>query len=136
MHVAHVAIWTPNLERLRAFYEQFFDATAGVKYVNASRRFESYFLQMGGGARLELMHQPSINGATTWVPAGVPAPPAERVGYAHVAFALGSRERVLAMTERLRAAGYPVVGPPRVTGDGYFESVVLDPDGNRIELTV
>jgi lactoylglutathione lyase len=28
-----------------------------------------------------------------------------------------------------------VVSPPRVTGDGYFESVLLDPEGNRIELT-
>jgi lactoylglutathione lyase len=40
------------------------------------------------------------------------------------------------LTERLRADGYRVVGEPRTTGDGYYESVVLDLDGNRIEITV
>src|SRR6188508_368661 len=99
MHVAHIAIWTPDLERLRAFYERFFEARAGAKYVNSARRFESYFLQLGDGARLELMHQASITDGDR---------SGERVGYAHVALALGGRERVVEMTERLRAAGYPV----------------------------
>jgi lactoylglutathione lyase len=128
-HIAHVAVWTPDLERMRRFYERFFAATAGAKYVNSARGFESYFLELGGGPRLELMYQPSGTGIGS-------VATVERAGYAHVALALGSRERVVEMTERLRTAGYPVVGTPRVTGDGYFESVILDPDGNRIELTV
>ena len=31
--------------------------------------------------------------------------------------------------------GYPVVSPPRVTGDGYYESCVLDSEGTRVEIT-
>jgi lactoylglutathione lyase len=128
MRIAHVALWTTNLDRLRAFYERHFGAKAGARYVNAAKGFQSYFLQFDDGARLELMSKPTVEAV-----AGAPA--AERIGYAHVALSLGSRPEVVAATERLRAAGVPVVDGPRVTGDGYFESVVLDPDGNRIELT-
>jgi lactoylglutathione lyase len=128
MRVAHVAIWTADLERLRAFYERHLGATAGRRYVNAAKGFSSYFLQFESGARIELMSKASIAPAD-----GAPAP--ERSGYAHVALSLGSRDDVVATTDRLRAAGVPVVDGPRVTGDGYFESVVIDPDGNRIELT-
>jgi lactoylglutathione lyase len=128
MRIAHVAIWTPDLERLRAFYETHFGAKAGARYVNAAKGFSSYFLQFDDGARLELMSKQTVEAATG-------ASAAERAGYAHVALSLGSRERVVAMTDRLRAVGVPILDGPRVTGDGYFESVVLDPDGNRIELT-
>jgi hypothetical protein len=51
----------------------------------------------------------------------------------HFAFALDSKEEVLELTEKLRSAGYTISGEPRTSGDGYFESVVLDPDGNRVE---
>jgi len=126
MRIAHVAVWTMDLERLRAFYERHLGAKAGVPYVNAAKEFRSYFLEFEGGARVELMAKGTVE-------AGVGA--GERVGYAHVAFSLGSRDAVVALTDSLRDAGVPVVDGPRVTGDGYFESVVLDPDGNRIELT-
>jgi lactoylglutathione lyase len=129
MHIEHVAIWTADIERLRTFYEIHFFAAVGSRYVNTRKQFESYFLTFESGARLEIMSKPTVQlGAA---PAGV-----ERGGFAHIAVALGSRERVVEMTERLAAAGCPVVDGPRVTGDGYFESVVLDPDGNRLELTV
>jgi lactoylglutathione lyase len=131
MHIAHVAIWTADLERLRAFYERHFGAAAGPRYVNAAKGFSSYFLQLGPGARLELMSKPTVVSA----PGAVAGPGPEWSGYAHVALSLGSREDVVALTDRLRAAGVPVLDGPRVTGDGYFESVVADPDGNRIELT-
>ena len=49
---------------------------------------------------------------------------------------LGSAELVDELTERLRDAGYTIAGEPRTTGDGYYESVILDPEGNRIELTI
>ena len=39
------------------------------------------------------------------------------------------------LTENLRNAGHTIVGEPRTTGDGYYESVVLDPEENRIEIT-
>jgi lactoylglutathione lyase len=126
MRIAHVAVWTADLERLRAFYEQHLGATAGRKYVNPTKGFSSYFLDFDGGARLELMSKATV----------VAAPPApERTGYAHLALSLGSRDAVVALTDRLRAAGVPVLDGPRTTGDGCFESVVADPDGNRIELT-
>jgi len=121
----HAALWTPDLERARAFYETYFDATAGEKYVNPDTDFSSYFLTFDDGARLELMHTPGLAAA-----AEHPA-----VGYAHVAIAVGSAARVDRLTARLRDDGVPVLGGPRRTGDGYYESVVADPDGNRVEIT-
>ena len=121
------AVWTRDLERLRAFYETHFGGQAGAKYVNAQKQFEAYFLSFAGGARLELMRRP---GLAEGMPAGQPA-----VGLAHLAFAVGGPEAVDALTDRLRAAGFQIVDGPRRTGDGYYESVVLDPDGNRVEIT-
>jgi lactoylglutathione lyase len=127
MRIEHVALWTRDLEGLRTFYERYFGATAGARYHNPKKQFQSCFLSFHGGARLELMHSPQI----------VEAGRAEsHCGYAHVAVALGSQEAVDVLTARLRADGYPVLDGPRRTGDGYYESVVLDPDGNRIELTI
>lgn len=131
MRIEHVALWTSDLERLRRFYETYFDARAGAKYVNPAKRFESYFLTFGSGGpggRLEIMHRPDLL-------AGAPgAQPS--LGWAHVAFSLGSEQAVDRLTARLAEDGFSVVDGPRRTGDGYYESVVLDPDGNRIEITV
>jgi lactoylglutathione lyase len=127
MSIEHVALWTTDLERARHFYETYFGATAGARYDNPAKAFTSYFLDFASGARLELMHRPDLL---------VPATGAVlAVGYAHLAFATGSRAAVDRLTEHLRAAGYAVVGEPRTTGDGYYESVVADPDGNSIEIT-
>ena len=126
MHIAHVAIWTEDLERLSAFYSRFFGAQAGAPYRSSSRPFESVFLEFGSGARLELMRAPGLLR---------PAGPGPRVGLAHVALAAGSREEVDRLSAELEAAGHRVVGRPRTTGDGYYESVVLDPDGNTVEIT-
>ena len=127
--IEHVAIWTQNLERLRDFYQTYFDAQASAKYVNADKEFESYFLSFSSGARLELMRTPDVV-EPAGGPGGVPA------GYAHLAFAVGSKEQVDRLTDRLQRDGHRVVGVPRRTGDGYYESVVLDPDGNRVEITI
>lgn len=130
MHIEHVAIWTHNLERLRAFYEHYFQAQAGTKYVNPGKRFESYFLTFPAGeARLELMQMPTI-------PASAHDAAAQFTGYIHLAFAVGSEEQVDALTAQLQRDGYRVLDGPRRTGDGYYESAVLDPDGNRVEITV
>lgn len=126
MRIEHVAVWTPDLERLRAFYETNFGAISGPKYTNPRKGFESYFLSFGTGPRLELM---TVGGTT----ALAPGPPS---GYAHFALAVGSEAEVNRLTDQLRAAGIPVVDGPRWTGDGYYESVILDPDGNRVEITV
>lgn len=127
MHIEHVAVWTPDLERLVAFYATHFGATAGPKYTNPRTGFESHFLSFESGARLEVMRSPTVT-------SGEPGQP--RSGYAHLAISVGSEAEVDRLTEQFRVAGVPVVDGPRQTGDGYYESVILDPDGNRIEITV
>jgi lactoylglutathione lyase len=118
--IEHVALFTDDLGRLRAWYERWLGGRAGATYVNERRGFSSLFLEFGDGARLELMSEP---GAQMGV-------------RAHVAFSLGSREDVDRLVAEMRAAGVPVLDGPRTTGDGYYEAVVADPDGNRLELTV
>jgi lactoylglutathione lyase len=125
--IEHVAIWTDDLERLRAFYERYLGGVAGEQYENESTGFRSYFLELGG-ARLELMQMPAVAERV----AGDP----QLLGLAHIAFALGSEHAVDELTDRLRSGGYLILDGPRRTGDGYYESVVRDPDGNRVELTV
>ena len=129
MHIEHIAIWTHDLERLRRFYETYFAGQANARYVNPRKQFESYFLTFASGARLELMQMPSV-------PASKNDIERQFMGYIHLAFAAGSREAVNAVTERLRRDGYLILDGPRTTGDGYYESTALDPDGNRLEITV
>jgi lactoylglutathione lyase len=129
VRIEHVAVWTRDLEALRAFYERYFGARSGERYDNDANGFSSYFLELESGARLELMAMASI-------PDSRDDPLAQATGLTHLAVSVGSTEAVDELTERLRADGHGVVGEPRWTGDGYYESVVLDPDGNRLELTV
>ena len=126
MRIEHVALWTHDLERLRAFYERYFGAVAGPCYSNPRKQFSSYFLRFDTGARVELMQRPGLASA-----AEAPA-----AGYAHLAVSVGSEGGVDELTARLARDGYAVLDGPRRTGDGYYESVVVDPDGNRIEITV
>jgi lactoylglutathione lyase len=128
-HIEHIAIWCNDIETLTEFYVTHFGATAGPPHHNPRRGFRSRFLELDGGARLELMMLEQGVG-----PANASAVPA--AGFAHIAFGLGSEAAVDAATERLRVAGRPVIDGPRRTGDGYYESVLLDPEGNRLELTV
>ena len=127
MRLDHVALWTGDLERLRTFYERYFSAQASPRYKSATRRgFTSYFLTFpGGSGRIELMNAPELG-------TGAPRP---AVGYAHLAIGVGSRPAMDALVERLRADGVPLVSEPRVTGDGYYEAVIEDPDGNVLEIT-
>jgi len=125
--IEHLAIWTTQLERLRDFYVEHFGCTAGDKYINPTTGFSSYFIQFASGARLELMTKTGLAAATAEPPS---------CGYAHFALSLGSEEQVRTYTEVLRRKGLAIKSSPRRTGDGYFESVVADPDGNLIELTV
>jgi len=129
MKIEHLAIWVTDLEAMRTFYETYFHATANTKYRNDKKQFESYFLSFAEGPRLELMNRPDI-------PANVNDLKKEYIGIIHFAISVGNKETVDTMTETLRKDGYSIVGEPRWTGDGYYESVVLDPEGNRIEITV
>ena len=128
MRIDHVAIWAVDLDRLKRFYETYFDGRAGDKYENPAKRFESYIIIFTDGARLELMHRPDL------APNDERDPPA--AGQAHLAFSVGSRERVDELTHRLQADGYRLLDGPRTTGDGFYESCFFDPEGNRVELTV
>ena len=125
MKIAHLALWTLHLEELRAFYIRYFDGVSNDKYTNPAKGFESYIIRFGEGCALELMRLSDISRK------------AERphTGYCHMAFECAGREEVDTRTERLRNDGYRIVGEPRTTGDGFYESVIADPDGNIIELT-
>ena len=123
----HLALYTSQLEVIRQFYEKYFGATANEKYLNPRKEFESYFLSFAGETRLEIMQKKSVN-------SGTDSDAEEYLGLTHFALLLGSKASVDQLTERLRADNYRIVGEPRTTGDGYYESVILDPDGNRVEL--
>jgi lactoylglutathione lyase len=109
----------------RAFYEKYFEAVANTRYRNAAQQFESYFLLFGGEARIELMQRPDVSTAASRA----------QLGYAHVAISVGSEAAVDELTRRMVSEGVRCVDGPRRTGDGCYESVVLDPDGKRIEIT-
>ncbi len=128
MRIDHIAIWTHNLEGLRAFYETYFGGKPGPKYTNPARDFESYFITFEDGARLELMSMPGI-------PISRNDSLAQFTGLIHIAVSTGSPDAVVTLTERLSNDGFTVASKPRRTGDGYYESVILDPDGNRVEIT-
>jgi len=125
MTIAHIAIWTKNLEAMKDFYCKYFMGKSNTKYLNPIKGFESYFISFESGAQLELMRKQTID---------KPLETEERLGITHIAFKIGSVDAVLSLTETLRSDGFSIVGEPRKTGDGYFESVILDIDGNRIEL--
>jgi len=120
-------MWTRNLARCTDFYVTYFGASAGPIYINPAKGFESCFLSFADGARLEVMSTTSLSLAES-------APGAQRLGLTHLAISVGSEPRVDELTQRLRDDGIAVVEGPRRTGDGYYESVVIDPDGNRIEI--
>ena len=125
--IHHLALYTVHLESLRRFYVQYFGAISGEKYVNERKGFASYFLRFESGAQLEIMEKVGVFTSQN-------DPLQESLGYTHLAIEVGEEVDVCALTERMRTEGVPILGEPRRTGDGYFESIVADPDGNRIEL--
>lgn len=129
MKIEHVAIWTKDIERLKKFYVDYFGGIAGEKYINSNKVFESYFIKFDSDTRLELMQMPAI-------PMNLNDIVNQYIGLIHIAIAVGSIEKVNGITNELMKAGYKVVSEPRFTGDGYYESCILDPDGNRLEITV
>ena len=124
--ITHIAVYAKDLEKIKNFYVTYFNGVANKKYVN-STGFSSYFVEFSGGPRIEVMAHKELQEIT----------PMDRVnGYNHIAFSVGSRERVIELTEELVKDGYELLSPVRETGDGYFESCVADPEGNRVEITV
>jgi lactoylglutathione lyase len=128
LSIDHIAIWVSDLEQMKLFYSHYFGLIPGRRYENKAKMFTSYFLSSPtGGARLELMHQTDVNNPGT--------DPQVKLGLAHLAISVGSKEKVNELTNILRKGGSTIVGEPRTTGDGYYESVILDPEDNVIEIT-
>lgn len=126
MKIEHIALYVRDLEAEREFFVNYFGAKSNEGYHNPRTDFRSYFLTFADGARLELMQKPDLIGNNEQ----------NRFGYAHIAFQTGSRETVDELTARLGRDGFAVVSGPRTTGDGYYESCIIDPEGNLVEITV
>jgi lactoylglutathione lyase len=124
MFIDHIAIWTENLENEKDFFLKYFECKANEKYINPVKQFSSYFINFNNGARIELMQRADISNGRA----------EDTLGIAHIALNVGSREKVEYLTEIFEKDGVTVVSKPRVTGDGYYESVILDPENNVIEL--
>ncbi len=127
MKIEHIAIYVNDLEAVRDFFVQYFGGTANDGYHNQTTDFRSYFISFDNGARLEIMQKPNMADDNKKL---------ARTGFIHVAFSVGSKKAVDALTNRLRTDGYEVVSGPRVTGDGYYESCIIGIEGNQIEVTV
>ena len=127
MKIEHIALYVNDLVAARDFFMKYLGAQANAGYYNPRTGFRSYFLAFDDGARLEIMNRP-----------GMTDQPKElaRTGYAHIAFSVGSKEKVDALTARLETDGYQVLSGPRTTGDGYYESCIIALEGNQIEITV
>ncbi|MBC1890340.1 glyoxalase/bleomycin resistance/extradiol dioxygenase family protein [Listeria booriae] len=125
MKIEHVAIWVADIERAKDFYTRYFEGVANDKYVNETKGFASYFITYPSGARLEVMTRTDVTAQKETA----------MLGWAHIAFSLGSKERVDSLTKELEGAGYTLESGPRTTGDGYYESVILDSEGNQVEIT-
>ncbi len=133
MKLEHVAMWTRNLECMKEFYIKYFGGVSNDKYTSTKdfgEEFHSYFLSFGGGdARLELMQLGRI-------PEGDSADGYESLGLTHISFSMESSDELDALYRRFKGDGVHIVGRPRMTGDGFYEACVLDPDGNRVEFAV
>ncbi len=127
MNIDHVAMYVNDLEKAKEFFITYFYTSSNELYHNKTTGFCSYFLTFDNGTRLEIMTRPELSeGEKSLI----------RTGYIHLAFSVGSREKVDELTDRLRTDGYEVISGPRVTGDGYYESCVVALEGNQIEITV
>ena len=127
MKIEHVALYVNDIEKTKNFFIKYFEAKANSGYNNKSTGFKSYFLTFEDGARLEIMNKPSMNDMEK---------DATRTGYIHIAFSVGSKEKVDRLTEKMKADGFEVISGPRTTGDGYYESCIIGIEGNQIEITI
>ncbi len=127
MKIEHIAVYVNDLEKTKAYYETYFNATCNELYHNKTTGFRSYFLSFDTGARLEIMNLETLEQKSE---------NHKRTGFIHLAFSVGSEEKVRELTNTIEKAGYEVTSRPRTTGDGYYESCVTDPEGNLVEITV
>ena len=127
MKIDHIAIWTRQIDKMRHFYETYFEGRSGEKYINPRKNFESYFIEFDDGSKLELMEKLEVDSK-------LHDDFEDYLGITHFAISTGSSTKVDQLTEQLRNDGHKIIGEPRMTGDGSYESVVLDPEGNKVEI--
>ena len=127
MRIEHIALYVNDLESARRFFVKHFGATSNDGYHNLQTNFRSFFLSFDSGARLEIMNKPKMSDLPKEI---------NHTGYAHIAFSVGSKEKVDTLTAELKADGYEVISGPRTTGDGYYESCIIALEDNQIEITV
>ena len=127
MKIEHIAMYVNNLEEVRDFFVKYLGGTSNTGYHNASTDFRSFFVSFDDGARIEIMNKPQMDDSEKTL---------NRSGYVHLAFSVGSKEKVDELTERLKQDGCEVISGPRTTGDGYYESCIIGIEGNQIELTI
>ncbi len=126
MKIEHVAMYVNDLEAARDFFVKYLGGKSNDGYHNVNTDFRSFFISFDDGARLELMNKPGLVDAEKQL---------NRTGYIHIAFSVGSREKVDELSERLKSDGFEVVSGPRTTGDGYYESCIVGIEGNQVEIT-
>lgn len=127
MKIEHIAMYVNDIEKAKDFFVKYFEAVPNDGYHNKTTGFRSYFLHFEDGARLEIMHHPEIKDDEKNI---------RRTGYIHLALSVGSKDKVDELTATLKNDGYEVLSGPRTTGDGYYESCIVDVEGNQIEITV
>jgi len=125
----HIAVWVTDIEKQKAFYQKHFNAKQNSLYINKQKSYRSYFLTFDSSSRLEIMQRSDVQ------PVLKDSVEQEFIGFAHLAFSVGSEERVEKLTQQLELDGYRCISVTRRTKDGYYESVILDPENNRVEIT-
>ena len=125
MKINHIALYVNDLEKMKAFYEIYFDAKSNEMYHNQKTGLKTYFLEFENGCRVEIMTRANLNNIKKDI---------NNTGYIHIAFSIGSKETVDELTKRIENDGYRIISRPRTTGDGYYESCVVDPENNLIEI--
>lgn len=155
MKIEHIAIWVQDIDKVCEFYRKYFGGVVHPIYHNPAKQFTSHFVTFEDGVRLEIMHRPDVGTEELFHVKHAIARVAkickhifmtehehvghevsQHLGFAHISFSVGSKEEVDRLTQKMSDDGIQVVGAPRTTGDGYYESVVLDPEGNRVEITI
>ena len=125
MKIEHIGLYVHDMEKAKNFFVKYFKADASELYHNFNSGFSSYFLTFDGGSRLEIMQRPTMED---------PPKGTYRTGYHHIAIEVGDRKDVDDLTKRIQEDGYKIVSGARMTGDGYYESTILDEEGNSVEI--
>ena len=123
-NISHTGLYVTDLEKMKEFYVSVFKAKAGNKYVNMEKRFSSYFIKFSSGAQIELMQDETKNKS------------GDGQEWGHIAISVGSKHAVDDLLAKLKSEGVQIISEPRITGDGYYECIVSDPENNKIEITI